>query len=362
MLSDRSVNPIVSMSSNSLIPDRQLTFSPDLAATIGLECAILLQGIGPKLPRGGSQWQVLDMEELKQLFPFWHREELQRLLLRLQDLGVLAVQIEANGAAVRLPTAEVVRDETSYGVDNSRTDEWLPAEPVLDLLALNHGIDRHFALSQLLSFSKGAADHTRDSRFRQHVLSAWRRQQQQHAAFEVPIPPAFDSNWQPSIDALEIMTRGGIDAEFIDTLRPEFILYWQEKGGPPRDVNSRFISFVRQRWTRFEGGLRHSTEPTRIAKSWQPGIEVFDILAMAGISADYARQRLPEFVLYWTDSNEMHTSWNSKFLQHVKHQWRWEQQRGGRQSEQQGSGQSSGATRTRDRSLADDLSDTSWAD
>ena len=27
---------------------------------------------------------------------------------------------------------------------------------------------------------------------------------------------------------------------------------------------------------------------------------------------------LPEFVMYWVDSNEVHTSWNSKFLQHVK--------------------------------------------
>lgn len=362
MLSNRSDNPIVSMPSNALIPDRQLTFSPDLAATIGLECAILLQGIGPQLPRSGSQWQVFALTELERAFPFWRRDELQRLLLRLQELGVLLVQLEADGAAIRLPTAENPGVDTSHKEGAQSTDKWQPTEPVLELLALNHGIDRRFALSQLPSFEKGRDDHSRDSRFRQHVLTAWRRRQQQHAAFEVPVPPAFDSDWQPSLDALEIMTRGGIDPEFIDTLRPEFILYWQEKGGPPRDVNSRFISFVRQRWARFEGGLRHSTEPTRIPKGWQPGIEVFDILAMAGISADYARQRLPEFVLYWTDSNEMHTSWNSKFLQHVKHQWRWEQQRGGRHGEQQGSGQTSGATRTRDRSLADDLSDTSWAD
>ena len=354
------------MSSNSLIPDRQLTFSPDLAATIGLECAILLQGIGPQLPRNSAQWQMLSMADLEQLFPFWHRDELQRLLLRLQELGVIAVKLDANTSAVHVAMAGQALGEPARGSDPHLDDHWLPSEPTLELLALNHGIDRRFALSQLMSFDKGKVDHSRESRFRQHVLSAWRRHQQQHVAFEVPTPPAFDHNWQPSMDALEIMTRGGIDAEFIDTLRPEFILYWQEKGGPPRDVNSRFISFVRQRWTRFEGGLRHSTEPTRIPKGWQPGIEVFDILAMAGISADYARQRLPEFVLYWTDSNEMHTSWNSKFLQHVKHQWRWEQQRGGQRSEQ-GSDQTSGTTRTgttrtRDRSLADDLSDTSWAD
>ena len=36
----------ITMSSVSLIPDRQLTFSPELAETIGLEEAVLLQALG----------------------------------------------------------------------------------------------------------------------------------------------------------------------------------------------------------------------------------------------------------------------------------------------------------------------------
>lgn len=349
------------MVSNALIPDRQLTFSPDLAATIGLEEAILLQGIGPLVPRREGQWHALVVANLEKQFPFWQRDHIHRLLLRLAELGIVSVITEDSGATVRIAMTSEAHSSQPSGGYAASDGIWEPAESVLELLAVNHGIDRHFALSTLASFERGATDHTREGRFRQHVLSAWRRQQQQHAAFEVRSPPPFNSDWQPSADALEIMVRGGVDAEFIDTVRPEFILYWQEKGGPPREINSRFISFVRQRWARFEGGLRHSTEPTRIPKAWQPGLEVYDILAMAGISAEYARQRLAEFVLYWADSNEMHTSWNSKFLQHVKHQWRWEQQRGGQHSEQQGSGHASGTTRTRDRSLADDLSDTSWA-
>ncbi|NRA25561.1 MAG: hypothetical protein HRU08_14040, partial [Oleispira sp.] len=30
---------------------------------------------------------------------------------------------------------------------------------------------------------------------------------------------------------------------------------------------------------------------------------------------------IAEFVLYWRDSNQLQTSWNSKFLQYVKQQW-----------------------------------------
>jgi len=351
------------MSSSPLIPDRQMTFSPDLAATIGLSEAILLQGIAPHIPTAAGRWHALVMTSLEKQFPFWTRHGILPLLQRLADLGIITLLIEDDGNTVRIALAGDYQHSASptAGVEPS-ADTWQPSEGVLDLLALNHGIDRHFVLSQLSDFDRGAADRTRDSRFRQHVLAIWRRQQQQHSAFAVATAPAFDVDWQPSKDAMEIMTRSGVDAEFIDTLRPEFILYWREKGGPPKEVNSRFISFVRQRWTRFAGGLTHSTEPTRMDKSWQPSNEVFEILDMAKISRDFARQRLPEFVLYWCDSNDMHTSWNSKFLQHVKHQWRWEQRHGGANGEQQSGSRSGSTGRTRDRSLAEDLSDTSWAD
>lgn len=364
------------MSSSSLIPDRQLTFSPDLAATIGLGEAILLQGIAPQIPQTPGRWHALVMTSLEKNFPFWQRHEILHLLKRLAELGVIAILTEDDGATVRVSlagehskTGEYQPSEHSQGASLqplqprvAPEDTWQPSEGVLDLLALNHGIDRQFALSQLANFERGVADRTRDSRFRQHVLAIWRRQQHQHPAFTISEPPKFDADWHPSHDAMEIMVRSGVDPEFIDTLRPEFVLYWREKGGPPKEVNSRFISFVRQRWSRFAGGLVHSTEPTRIGSAWQPSNEVFEILDMAGISRDFARQRMPEFVLYWSDSNEMHTSWNSKFLQHVKHQWRWEQRHGGENVQQQGSSRPGPTGRTRDRSLADDLSDTSWAE
>jgi hypothetical protein len=69
---------------------------------------------------------------------------------------------------------------------------------------------------------------------------------------------------------------------------------------------------------------------------------------------------LPEFVMYWVDSNEVHTSWNSKFLQHVKRQCRsagYGEQHGG----ETGRGGAGGGHRSKDRSLSDDLTDTSWA-
>ena len=62
------------MSSSSLIPDRQLTFSPDLAATIGLGEAILLQGIAPQIPQTPGRWHALVMTSLEKNFPFYRMD------------------------------------------------------------------------------------------------------------------------------------------------------------------------------------------------------------------------------------------------------------------------------------------------
>ena len=79
--------------------------------------------------------------------------------------------------------------------------------------------------------------------------------------------------------------------------------------------------------------------------------------------ATFARALLPEFILFWTDSGEVHTSWNSKFLQHIKYQWarRGSAPQPGESAHghRQGSG---GTGSTRARSLVEDLTDRSWAD
>lgn len=385
------------MPPGSLIPDRQLTFSPDLAATIGLEEAILLQGLGELLSGRPQTSQCVALAEFERNFPFWDAAKIKAILARLEALGIIHVQSENQNAdvirisAVASPsplaadragkqppssqsTPKRPMDSDAQPPSKQPLDRhllktavrpWQPSEELLDLLHLSHGINRQFALSQLPHFSPATTDQAPDNRFRQHVLSAWRRHQSQHPAFEISPPPAFDQNWRPSDDALDIMTGNGVDLEFIDSMRPEFILYWRERGGPPKEINSKFIGWVRQRWVRFQAGLGHSPEPRPMTGDWQPSEQVFEVLALSNIDRLYAEERLGEFRVFWCDSGDLQTSWNSKFLQHVKHQWRWEHGQTGKKGSdhggQQGRGQSGGEYRTRDRSIADDLSDTSWA-
>jgi len=348
------------MSSNPVFPDRQLTFSPELAATIGLEEAILLQGIGNRVSAHDSRWHSLVISALERDFPFWDRQKLMAPLQRLADLGVLTLVPGQDGNSVRI--AGSYSEDTNLSVTRetikSEPEAWQPTPEVIELLQMNHGIDAAFSIAQLASFDGTGHDTDRDTRFRQHVLAAWRRRQSEHNAFKIDKPKSFDRHWQPSADAMDIMLRDGISTQFIELARPEFILYWTERGGPPNEVNSRFIGWIRQRWSRHTGGIEHSTEPTRLAQNWQPDPAVWEMLAMAGIDRNFGEGLLNEFILYWVDSNEMQTSWNSKFLQWVKSQWRRQQRGPHNGADQTGGG--SGGGRTKDSSIADDLSDTSW--
>ena len=350
------------MPSGSLIPDRQLTFSPELAATIGLEEAVLLQAIGAQL-KESSGWTAVDLNKLHEQLPFWSVSRIGELIEKLSGLGILTraphpephITLLAVASAVSQDSAESSSEHNAYSV----TQRWAPDRALIDLLTLNHGMTEVFIEEVRESFIPDPAKEM-EAQFRQHALSQWRYRQAQNNSFEISAPAPFGKDWIPSQDALDILAQAGIDATFADTVRAEFVLYWSERGGAPREINSRFVEHVRRRWLRHTSQLQHSTEPSRIPRHWEPDPSVYETLRLAGINEESARALLPEFVLYWLDSNEVHTSWNSKFLQHVKRQCRAVtegEQHGG----EKGRGSVSTGYRSKDRSLSDDLTDTSWA-
>ena len=165
----------------------------------------------------------------------------------------------------------------------------------------------------------------------------------------------MDQSWQPEDATLEILQKAGVDATFIQDCISEFVLFWMEKGDANNTWNTKFVAWVRRQWARFSSSLAHPTDPTAITEGWQPSTDVYDILHMANIDSAFAQGLVQEFVLYWRDSKQLHTSWNSKFLQHAKHHW----------SKRLNGQNASKATSQRDHaantSLKERLSDTSWA-
>lgn len=335
---------------SSLIPERQLVISPSLAATIGLEESVLLQVLNDICQftagelRGAHQWRSVALSTLQVQLPFWNTNDLLRVSKSLRDKGILLVDATpVQQHQLRFAMNETAVEEAAPETEsrqppprqperprraNLLAENWQPDEDLLQLLALNHGIPREFALQQLEDFilywrDRQQVSHSWPSKFRQHVLKEWRYYQSRNAAEQTRSAESadIDRGWQPSEDAMEILIRSGIRREFIEDAIPEFVLYWSERGEASNTWNSKFIAHIRRQWARFTASLQNDYEPRPIPADWQPNEDVFDILRMANIELDFARQLIPEFVLFWRDTQQIQRSWNTKFLQHVKYQW-----------------------------------------
>ena len=377
-----------------LVPERNLLFSPALAATIGLEEAILLHllhDLASSAADPRARWHDIDHAVLARLLPFWPARDLQRIVQSLGSKGVIDVDpASLNGRCLRFSFHSASEPETTrpaaapatpypgheprrpeparapassfdYGRSHSAPtrgatrlpSDWMPAEDLLQLLALNHGITRQFAMSQVEDFvlywrERNEVDHAWSSRFRQHVLRQWRHTQQQTSA--QPRVQAPQQDWFPSDDALQILERSGVSRTFIEDAIPEFVLYWRERGEANGTWNSKFIAHIRRQWSSFTHALENERDPHPITPSWRPSEDVYDILRMANIDAHFADQQLPEFILFWRDAGTAHRSWNTKFLQHVKYQWA---------SRHHLAGNKPGVESA--RSTFDQLTDRSWA-
>jgi len=213
---------------------------------------------------------------------------------------------------------------------------------------------------------RNEASHAWSSKFLQHISRRWQREQQQRQQQQAsivhqqsqPSSRAIEKRWQPSEDAIEILLRMGIHQNFIDDAVAEFILYWQERGEAQTTWNSKFVGHVKRQWARYTHTLKNDTEPVPMPENWQPDQDVSEVLAIANIDLAFAQSLIPEFVLYWRDKNELHHSWNTKFLQYSKYQW----SRKHNEKTSNGSHQQNATKRrTKDRSLLEDLTDRSWA-
>jgi len=384
--------------SSSLIPERPLLVSPSLAATIGLEEACMLSLLSdiaahrPLLNQQGRQWLDLDEELVLNTMPFWSEQDIQRISKNLRDKGIILLAsapfvesrkltIAFNEGARAAKPAEAHKPLPIInmgGGANLIAANWQPDQELLRQIA-QHNIPDDFIRLQVPEFitywrERGETSHSWGAKFLKDVLHKWRNHQTQMARqarenneefLNREKDIAMHMSWRPSNDALEVLVKhANISYAFVEDAIPEFVLYWQERGEVGRIWNSKFIQHVKRQWVRYSSALENDTEPKRIPENWQPSNEVFDVLRLAEIKMDFAQRQVAEFVLFWRESNQLYASWNTKFLQHVKYHWAKQHalapitQQGNHHAGQQ----NINPTRsTRDRSLAEDLTDRSWA-
>lgn len=395
-----------------LIADKTLVFSPALAATIGLEEAIALTWLNDVAQAvGGIQWHI-NNDQVRGVFPFWDDQKIRLVLRNLHEKGLLRLISPLFPDAPQLifcfpnhphrkekvsPVQEQGRAASTFQQPSSHQaskqpmqQQWQPSRDGLNRLQ-QHGIPDSYSLSKLDEFILQARENGNNrndwnTQFFRFIKKHWvytqtdahKKQQRmaEKASFSTSHTQAPDrqerfqarreeagpitQQWQPSLDAQQILQRAGIKPQFIQDAIPEFVLYWQERGDAHKTWNTKFIQHVRQQWARYSSSLEHSLLPARIGDDWQPDNDCYDILAMAHIDVNYAKSLIGEFVLYWRDSNQALTSWNSKFLQYVKQQWARQLNQGsqtGGNYAKSGTAQSSNSTAS---ASLDQLLDNDW--
>lgn len=338
--------------SSSLIPERPLVISPTLAATIGLQEAVLLHVLIDLMTHQSGRieqqfkWVEITDARLQQQLLFWSEAEIARLTTSLINLGLLlrrpdtgnpesylyAVneQVEGAPASVTPIASAAAPANKSAGrifstvAGASYIDPaWQPGADWIRK-CLQHDIPEEFVLAQIPDFvsywqDRGTAEFSWGNKFYKQVLREWRHEQTRQGAWEKA--GNMTAEWWPSADAREILENSGISRSFIEDAVAEFVLYWRERGIVLNAWNSKFIEHIRRQWDRYSSSIGFDDVPRPIADNWQPSGDCFDILRLAEIDEDYARGRIPEFLLYWKDSQQARASWNTVFLQYIKQEW-----------------------------------------
>ena len=377
----------------SLIPEKPIVISPSLAATLGLEEAVLLQLLqeciahGDTLSSSGFNWVTISGQKLLSLTPFWREEDIRRLSASLHEKGLLLIGGGAFSAHqdFRFAFNEVSETQASTQQASPRQTggpraqpnpasniphgaqtiggSWQPSDDALRQLA-QLGVTREFAQQQIPQFvaywrERNVPRHSWESKYIKEVWRQWQQAASKHHQRSREI--SVTSEWRPSADALDILIKqGGINPNFIEDAVPEFILYWRDRGDVSSTWDSKFIHHVRRQWQFYTGMMDQDSMPRAIPDQWQPKETVYDVLQMANIDRQFAQQIIPEFVLYWQENGTPHGSWSTKFLQYVKRQWARHNQSQSA-SVSHGNQGSNSEGRIRDRSIIDALSDRSWA-
>ena len=291
--------------------DSKISFSIEIANTIGLEEAILLEYL--------KENESLDKISLKQInthLGFWNENRTSDLLNKLIKRGLV---MESNLRGTIYFSSKKPNQVSKPIIENT----WMPEKEVFDQIT-EYGIPEDFANLQIDDFKKlneerNQKDKNWGVKFLRFVIKKWRHQEVEENKKKKMKP--MEKTWLPDDDALEILIKSGINEDFIDKEIPEFILYWTERKEESDIWNSKFIAHIRRQWGRFKDVKENDDLPSKMTSEWRPNEDFFDILELTDIPREFAENTKPEFIMYWKETGQSLNSWNSKFLQHVKYNW-----------------------------------------
>ena len=278
---------------------KKYSFSKEIAESLGITEAIILDFFQ-------NNRENFSLSILKDEFRFLDVSQIENSYQKLNNLGLF--------------------NNISAKDNASNSDESMNFYPSEDLVkqACNLGIEEDFLGDQLPSFNlfwkgKDLKPHLKESKFLQYALKNWREKEK--IEYQESKKVLIDKNWQPSEDARSILKGLEISDSFIESLLPEFILFWKEKRIKSNSWNSTFLNHAKKQWARKNFKLDSDKEDQPMSKDWLPSEDCIKVLEVANIPVDFIESKIPEFRLYWIDSGEISSNWNNKFINFIKNSW-----------------------------------------
>lgn len=296
---------------SSLIPEHNIVISPSLATTIGLEEAVLLQILNQAAsfargePRRGYQWFTLHSDELQQLLPFWDSRTLQRISASLSDKGIILIDSTTlqRGDTLCFAMNESSRQSSPYTPEATEAAQY----PQNARAAMARPAQTNPPKAAGLASRNTArpAPRSTPSRVRGAALLA--------------------ESWQPDEDLLQLLALNhNISRDFALQQREDFVLYWRDRQQVSHSWPSKFRQHVLKEW-RFhqsrQAASAHTQEIQELQEQWRPSPDALEILLRNDVNQGFIEDAIPEFVLYWRERGEASSTWNSKFIAHIRRQW-----------------------------------------
>jgi len=324
--------------------ERMIVISPSVVGNIGLEEAILIQALSDGAQQHDDDWLSMNKDSIRKWLSFWDDTSVRRILKSLVDKSLIHLNSPPFGQseilfysfASKAPTSsklsinEKVYAESKRQHKSTIPNNWYPDPETRKYITTNLNVPQQLIDSQVGDFinhhiGQGTLAASWSSMFIRWI------NRYKHLTLNNTENTIFNNNydhkknihndWKPDAMAMDILSKADVDLSFAEDCIAEFILYWTEKGEAYETWNTKYVAWVRRQWLHYNHKLTNHNESSVMTGGWMPSDDVFEILKMAEINKEFTETLIPEFILYWKDSGQILASWNSKFLQHVKHIW-----------------------------------------
>ncbi len=220
-----------------------LSFSAQIAETIGLESAVILDFYNSKKNNPIKSHEDI-IQDIKKKFSFISNEKIEECLTKLGKFGLID-HLNKNTPNDK-KNINIKTPRTNHG--SKRIDiDWAPSSETKEILQMTD-IESDFYELKLKEFiiywsERGQKKNNWNITFLDFIRREWAKEKN---SLKI-MPHLIDENWFPDDEVFDILNLSDITKDIAVSYLKEFILYWKDKGVALNTWNSKFIDHVKRR-------------------------------------------------------------------------------------------------------------------